>query len=107
MILKEALNSSYLKEEAEADPLVVLDISPLLWVDCFVDARVGHVQPHPLPEGAGDGVSRMNPAVGVKDILGDVFGVNTVNGIAHIPGKHSKQIMGHKLPLTALPVPVK
>ena len=69
MILKEALNSSYLKEEAEADPLVVFDISPLLWVDCFVDARVGHVQPHPLPEGAGDGVGGVDPAEGVKNVL--------------------------------------
>ena len=93
MILKDALNSSYLKEEAEADPLVVLDISPLLWVDCFVDARVGHVQPHPLPEGAGDGVGGVNPTVGVEDILWDVFGMNTVNGIAHIPGKHSKRLL--------------
>ena len=43
MILKEALNSSYLKEEAEADPLVISDISPLLWVYCLVDAGVSNI----------------------------------------------------------------
>ena len=33
----------YLEEEAEADPLVVSDISPLLWVYCLVDAGVSNI----------------------------------------------------------------
>ena len=33
----------YLEEEAEADPLVISDISPLLWVYCLVDAGVSNI----------------------------------------------------------------
>ena len=45
---------------------------------------MGHVDPDPLPEGAGDGVGRVDPAVRVQHILGDVLGVNTVNGVTNI-----------------------
>ena len=33
----------YLEEEAEADPLVISDISPLLWVYRLVDAGVSNI----------------------------------------------------------------
>ena len=74
----------YLKEKAEANPLVVSDISPLLRVNSLVNTRMGDINAYPLPEGTGDCVCRMNPAVGVQDILGDVFGVNTIYGIANV-----------------------
>ena len=77
----------YLEEEAEADPLVISDVSSLLRVDCLVNTRVSHVNTNPLPECAGDGVGGVDPAVSVQDVLGNVFGVNTVYGVAHVlPG---------------------
>ncbi len=46
-----------------------------------------HVDADPLPEGTRDGVRGVDPAVGVEHILGDVFGVDAVDGIAHVlPG---------------------
>ena len=64
--------------------MVILDVSPLFWVDSFVDAWMSHVEAHPFPEGTGDCVSRVNPTVGVEDVLGNVFGVYAVNGVANI-----------------------
>ena len=75
---------SNLEEEAEADPLVVTDIASLLGVDGLVDPRVGHVDPDTLPEGAGDGVGGMDPAVRVQYVLWNVLSVDTVNGVAHV-----------------------
>lgn len=57
-----------------------------------------YVEADPLPEGTGDRVSRMNPAEGVEDVLGDVLGVDAIDGIAHIllgrndqrEGKHAR-----------------
>ena len=69
--------SPHLEEETEADPLVVLVISPLQRVLGLVHPGVGHVEPDPLPEGAGDGVGGVYPAVSVEDVLGvrnSVFG---------------------------------
>ena len=64
--------------------MVVSDVSPLLRVDGLVYARVGHVYPDALPEGAGDGVRGVDPAVRVQHVLGDVLGVDTVDGVTHI-----------------------
>ena len=63
----------YLEEKAEADPLVVLDISPLLRVNGFVNSRVGHIETHPFPEGTGYGVGRVDPAVSVQHVLRDIL----------------------------------
>ena len=42
----------YLEEEAEADPLIVLVVSPLQRVVGLVHAGVRHLQPGLLPERA-------------------------------------------------------
>ena len=34
-----------------------------------------------------DGICRVYPTVRVQDILWDVFGVNTVDGVSDVPGK--------------------
>ena len=34
-----------------------------------------------------DGICRVYPTVCVQDILWDVFGVNTVDGVSDVPGK--------------------
>ncbi len=74
----------YLEEEAEADPLVVLYVSPLLGIDGLVHTRVGHVDAYPLPEGTGYGVGGVDPAVRVEHVLWDLLGVDAVDGIAHV-----------------------
>ena len=45
---------------------------------------MGDVNANPFPEGTGNGVRRVDPAVGVEHILRDVLCVNTVNGVANI-----------------------
>ena len=45
---------------------------------------MGNIYTNPLPEGTGDGVGAVYPAVGVQHVLGDVLGVNTVYRIAHV-----------------------
>ena len=56
---------SHLEEEAEADPLIVLVVSPLQRVLGLVHAGVRHVETNPLPEGTGDGVGGVDPTEGV------------------------------------------
>ncbi len=43
-----------------------------------------HVDAYPLPECAGDGVGGVDPAVRVEHVLWDVFGVDAVDGVAHV-----------------------
>ena len=80
---------SYLEEETEADPLVVSDVSPLFRVDSLVNPWMGHIDTNPLPECAGYRVGGVDPAVRVQHVLGNVFGVDTVYGVANIlSGRH-------------------
>ena len=90
MCHKQAVES-YLEEEAKADPLVVLVVPALLGVDGLVDARVGHIEPDALPEGTGDSVGGVYPTVGVEYLLRNVFGVDAVDGVAHVLlGRHDE-----------------
>jgi len=59
-------------------------VSPLQRVLCLVHAGVRHVETNPLPEGTGDGVGGVDPAVRVQHVLGNVLGVNAVDGVADI-----------------------
>ena len=63
-------SDSYLEEQTEADPLVVLVISSLQRVLSLVHSRVSHVEPNPLPECAGNRVGGVDPAVRVQNVLG-------------------------------------
>ena len=52
---------------------------------------------NPFPESAGYGVGGVYPAVGVQHILGDVLGVNTIDGVTHIlPRRHNQAEGQHK-----------
>ena len=57
---------------------------------------MSHVEAHPFPEGTGDCVSRVNPTVGVEDVLGNVFGVYAVNGVANILPSRDNQAEGQQ-----------
>ena len=60
---------SDLEEKTEADPLVVFVISSLQGILSLIHPWMGHIEPNPLPEGAGDGVGGVDPAVGVQNVL--------------------------------------
>ena len=68
--------ASDLEEKTEADPLVVFVISPLQGILSLIHPGVGHVETNPLPEGAGDGVGGVDPAVGVHNILAKIRNKN-------------------------------
>ncbi len=93
---------SYLEEQTKADPLVVLVVSPLFGVYRFVDARMCHVEPDPLPEGTGYRVRGVDPAEGVEHLLRDVFCVDAVYWVADVlfcrhnerEGKHARRCHG-------------
>ena len=52
------------------------------------------IDPDPLPEGTGDRVCGVYPAVRVEHILRNVFGVNTVYGVAHVLSRGHDQREG-------------
>lgn len=74
----------HLEEEAETDPLIILDVTPFFGIYCLVDSWMSDINPYSLPKSAGNCVSGMNPTVGVEHIFRYVLGVNAVNGITHI-----------------------
>jgi len=66
-------------------------VSPLQRVLGLVHAGVRHVETNPLPEGTGDGVGGVDPAVRVQHVLGNVLGVNAVDGVADVLlGRHDQ-----------------
>ena len=71
---------AYLEEEAEADPLVVLDVLLVPVVSRFVDSGMWHVIAHPLPVGGRECVSWVYPAVCVEHVFGDLPCVDTHDG---------------------------
>lgn len=48
------------------------------------DAGVGHLDAHLLVEEAAQRVGGVDPAVGVQHVLGDVLGVDAVDGVADV-----------------------
>lgn len=86
---KNLENKTYLKEQAEADPLVVLVylfvthiFFPLL--AAVPDARVGHLHPHFLGKEALQRVSGVNPTVRVQNVLWYVFGMDAVDWVPDV-----------------------
>ena len=74
----------YLKEETKTNPLVVRYISSFVWVQCFIYTRMGYINPNSLPKSAWNCVSRVDPAVSIEDILGNVFSEHAINRIADV-----------------------
>ena len=64
-------------------------ISPLQRILGLVHPGVGHVEPDPLPEGAGDGVGGVDPAVSVEDVLGVGKNVFTAEAVRLPPAPAS------------------
>lgn len=84
---------TYLKEQAEADPLVVfIDLSIDFLALGIADTWIGDLFARLLLEQALERVRRVDPAVCVQHILGNVFSVHTVDGVAwefHFTGGQS------------------
>ena len=82
---------SYLEEEAKADPLVVLVVPPLFGVYGLVYPRVGYIESYALPKGTRDSVGGVYPTIGIEDVLRNVFGMDAVDGVAHVLlGRHDE-----------------
>ena len=62
----------------------------------IANTRIGHFAANLLAEQTLEGVRRVDPAVGVEHIFGNVFGVNTINGIADILTRCNDQREGHQ-----------
>ena len=75
---------TYLKEQAEAHPLVVPVQLLVLLILGRLHTWVGHVHTDPLPEGTFHRVRGMNPAVSVEHVLWYIFRVNTIDGVADV-----------------------
>ena len=75
-------------------------VPPLFRVHGLVDARVSHVKPDPLPEGTWDRVGGVDPAEGVQHLLGDVFGMNAIDGVAHVLKSKHSHVKDHSLVVT-------
>ena len=59
-------------------------ISSFFRVERLVHARMCDVEPDPLPERTWDRVGRVDPAEGVQHLLGDILGMNAIDGVAHV-----------------------
>ena len=82
---------SYLEEEAEADPLVVLHVLLVPLVPGLVHAWMGHVHPDSLPVGGGEGVGGVDPAVRVQHLFRDVLRVDAHDrGTDVLPRRHNE-----------------
>lgn len=89
--------STHLKEEAEADPLIILVLLPVNDLALAVpDARIRHLAADLLLEEALQRVRGMDPAVRVQHILRYVFRVHTVYRIAHVLASGHDQREGHE-----------
>jgi len=66
-------------------------VSSFKWILCFIHPWVSHIKTNPFPEGTGDGVCGVDPAIGVENILWNVFGVYAVYWVADILfGRHNE-----------------
>jgi len=57
---------------------------------------MSNIYTNPLPEGTGDRVRAVDPAVSVQHVLGDILGVDTVYGIAHVLSRGYNQGEGQE-----------
>ena len=61
-----------------------------------IDARMWHLEADLLQVGTVDGVGRMDPAVGVEDVLGYILGVDAVDRVADILSRRHNQTEGQQ-----------
>lgn len=76
--------SPYLEEQTEANPLIILNISPLFWINSLINPRMRHIDPNPLPKGTGNRICGMDPAIRVQNVFWNVLGVDAIDRVAHI-----------------------
>lgn len=94
---KYNVNETDLKEEAEADPLVVaVALAVLGFATRVVHPWVRHQDSYFLAERGLDGVSGVYPAVRVEHVLGYVLGVHAVDRVADVLARRHDQTEGHQ-----------
>ena len=57
---------------------------------------MGHLEPDLFEVGAVDGVSRVDPAVGVEDVFGYILGVDAVDGVADVLSRCHNETEGQQ-----------
>ena len=78
---------SYLKEETEAHPLVVFNVSSFFWIYGFINTRMCHINTDSFPE-----LCMWNEsAISVEHIFWYVFSMDTVDGISNVLPCHYDQ----------------
>ena len=77
-------SAPYLKEQAEADPLVILDVSLLPIRLGHLNARMCNLNTLSFWESWGYRVGGMYPAVGVDDIFRDFLCMYTINRVTNV-----------------------
>ena len=83
---------TYLEKEAEADPLIVLDVLLVgLVLRRPVNTWMRYLDADFLEVGAVDGVRRVDPAVGVEHVFRNILGVDAVDRVAHILSRRHNQ----------------
>ena len=83
--------AAYLKEEAKAHPLVILDVFLVSIIPGLIHPWMWHVDPHPLPVGGGEGVGGVDPAVRVQHLFRDVLRVDAHDrGTDVLPRRHNE-----------------
>lgn len=95
--MKTNRDGSYLKEEAEADPLIILDVflvSLIFWG--AVDARMGHFKANFLEVCTVDSVGGVDPTVCVENVLRNILGVDTVDRVADVLSRRHNQTEGQQ-----------
>ena len=84
-MIERRVKCCYLEEEAEADPLVIgVGLLVVGLAPGVVDSRVRDDPTHLLLERRPDRVRGMDPTVSVEDVLGDILGVDAVDGVADV-----------------------
>ena len=88
---------THLEEEAEANPLVVLDVLFVGFVSWrAIDAGMWDLEAHLLEVSAVNCIRTVDPAVRIQYVLGDILGVDAVDRVAHVLSRRHNETEGEQ-----------